>query len=119
MGNESIYVNEHGDCRLHRSGFAWLAVLSLMAWALQRRLYRLAALALAYGFALPLLLAAVPIDASFYLPLWLLQSLLLGFICNPLHQRWLLRSGWCLDAQSGNARTKVANSLAVTEGGTR
>ncbi len=99
MDKEAIYVNEQGDCRWHCSGFAWLAVLSLMAWALQRRLYKLAALALLYSLVAGPICAAIGLEGWGLLLFFVIQSWVLGRFCNRWHQRWLLRAGWHLDAR--------------------
>jgi hypothetical protein len=42
MRRQTIFVNEHGETRLHTSGFSWFAALAFPVWALQHKLYRAA-----------------------------------------------------------------------------
>jgi hypothetical protein len=94
MSTLSIFVNSQGRTALHRSGWSWLAVLSLPLWALRRNLWRtLAALLI----ALPLLLAALDVAIK-TIPGertqgWLALAAIVGWSisCGALANRWHLR----------------------------
>lgn len=94
MSTLSIFVNSQGRTALHRSGWSWLAALSLPLWALRRNLWRtLAALLI----ALPLLLAALDVAIK-TIPGertqgWLALAGIVGWsiACGALANRWHLR----------------------------
>lgn len=92
MSNLSLYVNDKGKCVMHYSGFSWLAGIVLVVWALQRRLYLVAAFSLIYGIAYNVLL--IQLSMGLQVALWLIQLAVFGSVANRFH-RWLLeRGGW-------------------------
>lgn len=77
---------------MHYDGFSWLAGIVLVVWALQRRLYLVAAFSLIYGVAWNVLVNQVSLGMQ--VALWLLQLVVIGSLANRFH-RWLLdRTGW-------------------------
>ena len=94
---------------MHESGFSWLAAISLPAWALQRRLYRLAALSLLLGLGLGLLANQLQWSEGTQLGLYGLNFLASGLLAGRL-QRWLLqRQGWVLTAEEPLPVSKAAS----------
>ncbi len=82
---------------MHESGFSWLAGIALFFWALQRRLYLLAAVSLVYGAVGNIL--APRFGLGFQAAAFALQVVVFGALANPLH-RWLLdRRGWRITAE--------------------
>jgi|SRR5690349_15235045 len=89
-----LYVDDRGRLAMNDSGFSWLAAISLPLWALQRRLYALAVVALAVGAAVNLGLESGAQAIAF-----VLQFVGFGAFANRL-QRWHLeRGGWRLTAE--------------------
>jgi hypothetical protein len=94
MSTLSIFANDQGRTALHRSGWSWLAALSLPLWALRRNLWRtLAALLI----ALPLLLVALDVViktiAAERTQGWLALASVVAWsiACAALANRWHLR----------------------------
>jgi Protein of unknown function (DUF2628) len=52
MARLAIYMHACGDSVAYRSGFSWLAALALPVWALRKRLYKTALVALLVQLAL-------------------------------------------------------------------
>lgn len=80
---------------LHRSGWSWLAALSLPLWALRRRLWwTLAALLIALPLLLQAFGMAIEAIADERARGWLSMSVLVGWSlgCGALANRWHLRS---------------------------
>ena len=105
MSTLSIFANDQGRTALHRSGWSWLATLSLPLWALRRNLWRtLAALLI----ALPLLLVALDLAirtiSGEQTQGWLALAWIVGWsiACGALANRWHLhclhRAGYQLIA---------------------
>jgi hypothetical protein len=95
MSTLSIFANDQGRTALHRSGWSWLAALSLPLWALRRSMWRTLAALL---FALPLLLTALDVAIK-AIPDertqgWLGLAGILGWsiACGALANRWHLRN---------------------------
>jgi lipoprotein signal peptidase len=92
MSQLALYVNERGKCVMHYSGFSWLAGIALVVWALQRRLYLVAAIALVYGVAWNVFI--IQLSQSMQVILWALQFVVVGALANRLHRILLERRGW-------------------------
>ena len=94
MSTLSIFANDQGRTALHRSGWSWLAALSLPLWALRRNLWRtLAALFIASPpllVALDVVIKAIPGEHT---QGWLALALIVGWsiACAALANRWHLR----------------------------
>src|SRR5262245_59583005 len=101
-------MNDDGRCAMHHSGFSWLAGVSLLAWALQRRLYLLVALSVVIGVGLGL--AAVSLQLSDAAQLALNAAVFVGngALANPLHRVLLERSGWRVAAEESAPVGKAA-----------
>lgn len=89
-----LYVDERGRLAMNDAGFSWLAAISLPLWALQRRLYVLAVVALVVGAAVN-----VGLDGSAQAIAFALQFVAFGALANRLHRGYLERSGWHLTAE--------------------
>lgn len=97
MSRLSLYVNEQGRCVRHYSGFSTLAGITLVIWALQRRLYALAGIALLYGIAYNVVV--VSLGPAWQWAALVAQFLVFGAFANRLHLWLLERGGWELTAQ--------------------
>ena len=97
MSRLSLYVNDRGKCVMHYSGFSWLAGIALFVWALHRRLYLVAAIALVYGIVYTAYSAQLSTNAQSVL--WLVQFILFGTLANRVHRLLLERRGWLLTEQ--------------------
>lgn len=97
MSQLSLYVNDSGKCVMHYSGFSWLAGIALFVWALHRRLYLVAAIALVYGLIYTVF--SSQLSSNTQSVLWLVQFLLFGSLANRLHRLLLERRGWILTEQ--------------------
>ena len=93
MGRLRLYVDERGRLAMNEAGFSWLAAISLPLWALQRRLYALAVVAL-------LLAAAINIwlDSRAQIVAFVLQFVAFGTLANRVHRALLERRGWRVTA---------------------
>ena len=99
MGRLRLYANEQGDTAVHESGFSWLAAISLPAWALQRRLYGLAAVSLLAILASGALAARSGLGEGWQLGLYATGFVAGGYLASHL-QAWLLRRrGWFVSAE--------------------
>ncbi len=99
MGRLRLYADARGATAMHESGFSWLAAFSLPAWALQRRLYGVAAASLLYGLGLGLVAHLWQLDANVQATLYGLNFLASGFLAARL-QRWMLsRRGFIVTAE--------------------
>lgn len=92
----SLYVSKSGRSVLHYSGFSFLAAIFPVVWALHRRLYGIAALALVYAIALGVLIGGWP--PAVQALVIVAQVVLFGFTANRLHAFLLERRGWVLTA---------------------
>lgn len=106
MSRMSLYVNDHGKCVMHYSGFSWLAGLAFFVWALHRRLYMVAAIALAYSIVYTALSAQL--ESQVQGVLWLAQFLLFGSLANRAHRFLLERRGWILTEQERPAGKRTS-----------
>ena len=97
MSQLSLYVSERGQCTMHYSGFSWLAGIAPFVWALHRRLYLVAAIALVYGIVYAIFSARL--SANTQTILWLVQFVLFGALANRVHRLLLERRGWLLTEQ--------------------
>lgn len=97
MSQLSLYVNDRGISTMHYSGFSWLAGIALFVWALHRRLYLVAAIALVYGIVYTVFSAQLSANAQTVL--WIVQFLLFGSLANRVHRLLLERRGWLLTEQ--------------------
>jgi hypothetical protein len=89
-----LYVDERGRLAMNDAGFSWLAALSPPLWALQRRLYVLAVVALVIGAAVNVALPSGAQAIAF-----VLQFVAVGALANRLHRAYLERSGWRVTAE--------------------
>jgi len=94
MGRLRLYVDERGRLAMNDAGFSWLAAISLPLWALQRRLYVLAVVALVVAAAVN-----VGLDPSAQAIAFVVQFLAFGALANRLHRAWLERRGWRVTAE--------------------
>lgn len=94
MGRLRLYVDERGRLAMNEAGFSWLAAISLPLWALQRRLYALAVVAI-------LLAAAINIwlDSRAQIVAFVLQFVAFGTLANRVHRTLLERRGWRVTAE--------------------
>src|SRR5262245_48712305 len=99
MGRLRLYKDESGRCAIHESGFSWLAGASLLLWALRRRLYLVAALALALNVGLGFVVAWLALGDAGQLALGAFLFVGIGALARPLHRRLLERAGWRLVAE--------------------
>ena len=106
MSRLSLYVNEEGKCVMHYSGFSWLAGFAFLVWALHRRLYLVAGLALVYSMIYTVL--AAQFSSTVQTGLWLVQFVLVGSFANRIHRMLLERRGWVLTEQERAAGDKSA-----------
>lgn len=97
MSQLSLYVSEDGRTVLHYSGFSFMAGMLPTVWALQRRLYGIAALTFVYGIAINQLIEGLTLgmqSAAFAV-----QVAVVGGLANRLHAWLLERRGWILTAK--------------------
>ena len=94
MGRLRLYVDERGRLAMNEAGFSWLAAISLPLWALQRRLYGLALVALTLATAINFWL-----DSSVQIVVFVLQFVAFGTCANRLHRALLERRGWRVTAE--------------------
>jgi len=93
----SLYASEDGRTALHHSGFSFLAGMVPVVWALQRRLYGIAALALVYGIVFNHLIEGLALGMQS--AIYAVQVAVVGGLANRLHAWLLERKGWILTAQ--------------------
>ncbi|MBV9891947.1 MAG: hypothetical protein JO090_13810 [Rhizobacter sp.] len=93
-----LYVDDRGRLAMNDSGFSWLAAISLALWALQRRLYVLAALSLALSAAVN-----VWLDSRAQAIAFVVQFVAFGALANRLQRVHLERTGWRLTAEEAAA----------------
>jgi hypothetical protein len=91
---------------MHYSGFSWLAGFAFLVWALHRRLYLLAGIALVYSIVYTAL--AAQLSSEVQTALWLAQFILLGSFANRIHRMLLERRGWVLTEQERGAGEESA-----------
>ena len=84
---------------MHETGFSWSAGVSLLLWALRRRLYRVVAVAVALTVASGVSSAWFGLGTTGQLALGALYFVVVGTLTNPLHRRLLERAGWRLVAE--------------------
>ena len=89
-----LYVDDRGRLAMNEAGFSWLAAISLPLWALQRRLYVLAVVALVVGAAVN-----VGLDSGAQAIAFVLQFVAFGALANRLHRAYLEHSGWRVTAE--------------------
>ena len=94
MGRLRLYVDARGRLAMNDAGFSWLAAISLPLWALQRRIYVLAVVALALSAAINL-----GLDSGAQSVAFVVQFVAFGALANRLHRAHLERSGWQLTAE--------------------
>ena len=92
----SLYVSKSGRSVLHYSGFSFLAGIFPVVWALHRRLYGIAALALVYAIALGALMGSWSPGLQALVIIG--QLVFFGLFANRLHAFLLVRRGWVLTA---------------------
>ena len=92
----SLYVSNSGRSVLHYSGFSLLAGIFPVVWALHRRLYGVAALALGYAVVLGAFMGGLSPGVQALVISG--QVVLFGLIANRLHAFLLERRGWVLTA---------------------
>ena len=109
MGRLRLYTDERGRCAMHQSGFSWLAAVSLLLWALMRRLYLVAAVSVVLGVGLSLVATWFEVGGAGQLALNVLVFAGSGALANPVHRMLLERSGWRVTAEEA----------APADGGTR
>jgi len=97
MSQLSLYVNDRGRCVMHYSGFSWLAGIALAVWALQRRLYLVAGIALVYGIVYNVFI--IQFNGTVQVLAWVIQFAVIGALANRLHRVLLERQGWLLTEQ--------------------
>lgn len=97
MSRLSLYVSEDGRTVLHYSGFSFMAGILPTVWALQRRLYGIAALTLVYGFAINPLIEGLTLGMQ--AAAFSVQMAVAGGLANRLHAWLLERRGWILTAK--------------------
>jgi Protein of unknown function (DUF2628) len=113
MAHLRIYMHASGDCVLHRSGFSWLAAVALPLWALSKRLYRTALIALVVSVAssqlVSRLLAQIETGAvsgwvapAYMLAYWMVP----GFLATRWHRHVLERSGYFVSADEETAAAR-------------
>jgi hypothetical protein len=105
MGRLRLYVDARGRLAMNDAGFSWLAAISLPLWALQRRLYVLAVVALALAAAVNLRL-----DQKAQAVAFVVQFLVFGALANRLHRTYLERTGWRITAEEPAAGAPPAAS---------
>jgi len=93
----SLYVSEDGRTAVHYSGFSFLAGMVPIVWALQRRLYGIAALTLVYGIAYNYLVNSLTLGTQS--AIYAVQVAVVGGLANRLHAWLLERRGWILTAK--------------------
>lgn len=110
MAQLRIYMHASGDCVLHRSGFSWLAALVLPIWALSKRLYRTALIALVVSAAASQLVArmlalieAEMLSGWFALAYVCVYWMVPGFLATHWHRHVLERSGYFVAADEETA----------------
>ena len=89
-----LYVDDRGRLAMNEAGFSWLAAISLPLWALQRRLYVLAVVALVVGAMVNLHL-----DPQAQAVAFVLEFIAFGAFANRLHRAYLERRGWRISAE--------------------
>jgi hypothetical protein len=94
MGRLRLYVDARGRLTMNEAGFSWLAAISPPLWALQRRLYALAVVAIGLSAAISVGLGGGAQSIAF-----VLQFVAFGALANPLHRAYLERRGWRLTAE--------------------
>ena len=99
MGRLRLYTDERGRCAIHQSGFSWLAAVALPVWALQRRLYFVTAVGMAFGVGLNLVVARLQLGVTGQLAMNVLVGTCSGALANPLHRLLLERAGWRVTAE--------------------
>lgn len=114
--NLSLYIDAQGRSVLLRSGFSWLAWLALPLWALHRRLWlaALVAMPLTYGFwsAVNALAARLPGDTApglAVIAICFVESWALGRLANRAHRAWLTHRGYVMTA------TELPHALVPAE----
>ena len=94
MARLRLYVDARGRLAMSDAGFSWLAAISLPLWALQRRLYVIAIVALALAAAVNL-----GLDLKSQAVAFVVQFLAFGALANRLHRIYLERTGWRITAE--------------------
>ena len=92
MSQLSLYSNDRGRCVIHYEGFSWLAGIMPLIWALQRRLYLVAAFCLVYSIGYSALIPQL--GDSLKIGLYVAQIVIFGSLANRIHLALLERSGW-------------------------
>ena len=111
MAQLRIYMHPSGDCVLHRSGFSWLAAFALPIWAVSKRLYRTALVALVFVVLAtqlaPRLISQIPSDiartivaVAYMFLYWMVP----GFGATRWHRHVLERRGYFVSASEETAR---------------
>jgi hypothetical protein len=95
MGQQRIYTNSRGDCRLHTSGFSWLAAIVFPAWALKHGLYKTALAVFVLNFLINIFISATVIKLFCAAVLIVIY----GFFSNRFHAYVLERAGYRITAQ--------------------
>lgn len=101
MGLQTIYVNAHGDTRLHQRGFSWFAAVLFPVWAVRNRLFGTAVGSAVFGGLIATLSAVSPLKDAPWIQMGSAAALLFtyGTVAPRWHAYLLRRAGYRVGAR--------------------